>query len=141
MRKEFPGFYLKVATLYMLGCMTWAAGCLAQRSSPSKEASMKRFLRDYAGTLGSDGDKSTRYSASFVDLSGHGKQDVIVYVTGQSWCGSGGCTTLLLSPSRSSYKLVTKITISRLPIRVLSTEANGWHDVSVHVQGGGIQPG
>ncbi|MFZ3201855.1 MAG: hypothetical protein WA175_11985 [Candidatus Acidiferrales bacterium] len=29
----------------------------------------------------------------------------------------------------------------RLPIRVLATKSNGWYDISVRVQGGGIQPG
>ena len=27
---------------------------------------------------------------------------------------------------------------TRPPIRVLSTKTNGWHDLAVHVQGGGV---
>jgi hypothetical protein len=102
---------------------------------------VKRFLQDYLKSAGVGDDETTKYSASFVNLSGEGKEDVVVYLTGQSWCGSGGCTTLILAPRDSSYRVVTKITITRPPIRVLATRSNGWHDISVRVQGGGIQPG
>lgn len=33
------------------------------------------------------------------------------------------------------------MTVVQLPIRVLESTANGWHDLGVWVQGGGIQPG
>ena len=36
------------------------------------------------------------------------------------------------------YRVVSKIMGVRPPVRVLSTETNGWHDLSVGVQGGGI---
>ena len=58
----------------------------------------------------------------------------------QSWCGTGGCTTLILAPRDSGYELVTKITITRRPIRVLDSKTNGWRDLSVIVGGGGISP-
>jgi len=47
---------------------------------------------------------------------------------------------LILSPEGASYRVVTETTITRLPIRVLATKSNGWHDISVVVAGGGIQP-
>jgi hypothetical protein len=45
---------------------------------------------------------------------------------------------LILIPKRSSYTVVTRITSTRLPIRVLTTKSKGWHDIAVRVQGGGI---
>jgi len=33
------------------------------------------------------------------------------------------------------------MTVAQQPIRVLDTKSNGWHDLGVWVQGGGIQPG
>lgn len=48
---------------------------------------------------------------------------------------------LILRPQGSSFKIINKITIVNLPIRVLSSITNGWHDISVFVEGGGIQPG
>jgi len=37
--------------------------------------------------------------------------------------------------------LITPTRRTQLPIRVLSTKTNGWHDLGVGVAGGGIQPG
>src|ERR1019366_1518014 len=66
---------------------------------------------------------------------------VIVYLTGLSWCGSGGCPTLVLTPKGSSYKLLSRILVTRPPIRVLAGKSYGWHNLAVWVGGGGIQPG
>jgi hypothetical protein len=48
---------------------------------------------------------------------------------------------LILAPEGTSYRVVTRTTVTRLPVRVLATKTNGWHDLGVWVQGGGIQPG
>jgi hypothetical protein len=85
--------------------------------------------------------KATRYISAFVNLKGDGTRQVIVYFTDKYSCGSGGCTALILAPEGLSYKVITSITIARLPIRVLTTKSNGWHDISVWVHGGGVQPG
>jgi len=66
---------------------------------------------------------------------------VIVYLIGPAWCGTSGCTALILVPERTSYKIVATIGLAQQPIRVLDTKTHGWHDLGVWVQGGGIQPG
>jgi hypothetical protein len=96
-------------------------------------------LRKFLDTYIQDGKDETRFFSAPVDLHGNGKPQQIVYLTGNGWCGSGGCTALVVAPEESTYKLVTKITIARLPIRVLPTTTNGWHDIAVVVQGGGIE--
>jgi hypothetical protein len=101
-----------------------------------QEDSLKRFLQDYVGS--SANDKTTQYFSAFVDLKGDGTHEVIVYLSGDGWCGSGGCTMLVLAPKDFSYKVLTNIPITRPPIRVLATKSNGWHDLAVRVQGGGI---
>jgi len=95
------------------------------------------FLQKYVGY--SDEVKPTRYSATAVSLRDDGTLQTIVYLTNDGWCGSGGCTTLILEPKDYDYRVVTKITATRLPIRVLSTKTNGWHEIAIHVQGGGIE--
>jgi hypothetical protein len=120
------------------------SGCLlaqSGRDSRPPAESLRSFLQNRLRQRGEDVDKTTRYLYAFVDLDGQGKNNVVVYVTGQSWCGSGGCTTLVLAPSASSYRIVTRIPVTRLPIRLLSTRSNGWRDLAVWVQGGGIQRG
>jgi hypothetical protein len=103
--------------------------------------SLERFLRSYVGDTSTAGKQDARYSAAFVNLSRDGSQQVIVYLTGREWCGSGGCTTLVLVPKDSTYKVQTKMTVTRLSLRVLSDHNNGWHDLGVWVQGGGVEPG
>lgn len=83
--------------------------------------SLERFLRSYVGDTSTAGKQDARYSAAFVNLNRDGSQQVIVYLTVGEWCGSGGCTTLVLVPKDSTYKVQTKMTVTRIPLRVLST--------------------
>jgi hypothetical protein len=105
-----------------------------------RDVALRKFLQEYAGKPWPEFEKDnkTRYSAAFVDLAGDGTQQAIVYLAGRGWCGSGGCVTLVLSRNDSSYALITKITISRPPIRILNTKSNGWKDITVQVAGGGV---
>ena len=118
------------------------AGCLAQKiSQPTskQEENIRKFLQDYLGHPypAFEKEEPSRYSAALVDLKGDGTQEAIVYLTGRGWCGSGGCVTLILIPQDSSYKVLTEITITWTPIRVLATKSHGWHDISVWERGGG----
>ena len=125
-------------------CMFLAAGCLVQSTAQSPSASeegLKKFLQKYDGNPASPDERTTRYSAATVDLRDDGASEVIVYLIGPRWCGSGGCSMLVLAPEGTSYKVITKTTVTQPPVRVLLTKTNGWHDLGVRVQGGGIQPG
>jgi len=114
-----------------------ADASFAQSPGPSKlEDSLKSFLQHYTGTSAEG--KATRYSAAFTDLRGDGIQEALVYLTSDGWCGSGGCTMLVLAREAPLTLSLRKTTITRLPIRVLATKSNGWFDLAVRVQGGGI---
>jgi hypothetical protein len=86
-------------------------------------------------------DKAASYISAFCDLNDDGTPEAVVYLTDREWCGSGGCTMLILTKKGGSWSVVTEIAITQLPIRVLSKKTNGWHSIGVWVQGGGIQPG
>jgi hypothetical protein len=87
-------------------------------------------------------DETARYFDAWVDLNGDGNPEVVVFVSGRGWCGSGGCMGLILQSKGSTYEVITRTTITRPPIQVYLTRAsNGWWSLSVWVQGGGIQPG
>jgi hypothetical protein len=130
-----------------LAVVTGVAACLAAAggrppaAGSTAENLLRAFLRSYLNTPSSEDDKTTCYSAAFVDLNGDGTPEAVVYVTGRGWCGSGGCTTLILARTGSSFRLVTKVTITRPPIRVLANASSGWRDIGVWVRGGGITPG
>jgi ketosteroid isomerase-like protein len=122
-----------IAAILALG-----ATSLSQRSESASEGSLRKFLENYLTAPVLRATEDRRYSSAFVDLRDDGDLEAIVYLTDRSWCGSGGCTTLILSPRGSEYELITKITITRLPIRVLDSRTNGWHDLSAVVGGGDI---
>lgn len=140
--------------LFIRSCVLWTAVCLAAGISrahgfPSQSVSqpsskqgkaLTQFLRRYLGRPYPTFERGrpTRYSVFWVDLRDDGAQDAIVYLTGRGWCGSGGCVTLILVPADSSYRVLTRITITWPPIRVLASKTNGWHDITVMVHGGGI---
>ncbi|HEX4595914.1 MAG TPA: hypothetical protein VH157_16630 [Bryobacteraceae bacterium] len=132
---------LRSSSFAVIGMSLLRICCLgqAQRGQGSEplieNESLKRFLQ----TLYDD--KTTRYSVAFTDLNRDRTQEAIVYLEGNGWCGSGGCNTLILAPDRRSWRIVTKMTVTQLPIRVLANISNGWHNIGVWVQGGGIQPG
>jgi hypothetical protein len=141
--KRFVRFYILIVAILAV-CVFLVTGCVAQANSrphSRQEVSLKKFLQNHEGNQTSAYERTTRYSAAFVDLRDDGRREVIVYLIDRSRCGSGGCSTLILLPVGSSYKVITRTTVTQLPIRILSTKTNGWHDLGVWVQGGGIQPG
>lgn len=121
--------------LCLSSCLLLSADCIAQSHPTSRqENSVKRFLRAYLKVPHVyDNDETTEFFPAFVDLNDDGIKEAIVYLTGRDLCGSGGCSTLILVPKGSSYKVITRILITRPPIRVLTTKSNGWHDIAVQV--------
>jgi len=116
----------------------------AQQAADTSTAAVTEAVKKYLGTLYHGAlyrDRTTRYVLAFRDLNGDGTPEAIVYLSGREWCGSGGCHTLILTPNRSSWRIVANIFITRPPICVLSDVSHGWHSIGVWVQGGGTQPG
>jgi hypothetical protein len=106
-----------------------------------EKARLQVFLKSYVGDSVLLAGDTAQFKSAFVDLKDDGKFEALVYISGSGWCGSGGCRLLILAPSKATYRVITATTITRLPIRVLKSKTNGWHDIGVWVQGGGIQPG
>lgn len=127
-------------------CSIWAFAptktCLGQKtSSPMNRtgSSLTHFLRKYLGNSPLGIDTTTRFMTAQVETAV--KKEIVVYVSGRSWCGSGGCTLLVLEPHRSSYKIIGRTSTVKLPIRILSSTTNGRQDIGVWVQGGGVRSG
>jgi hypothetical protein len=99
----------------------------------SSEISLGQFVQSW------NGGKPTPYVAAVVDLDGTGTPEAIVHLTGREWCGTGGCNTLILRQDKCSWKIVTNITLTTRPIRVLARTSHGWRNVVVGVQGGGLR--
>ena len=121
-------------------CLGVVLGCARGPSEPDV-ARLDRFLGAYFNaSAGDDGDPPTRmtYLSAATDLNADNVDETLVYLTSRDFCGSGGCTLLILTPREDSYRVVTRTTMVRLPIRVLDATSNGWRNLSVTVQGGGI---
>jgi hypothetical protein len=110
----------------------------AQTPAPELTPSLRSFLQALDGRFR---DGSTRISVAAADLSGKGSPVVLVYLSGRSWCGSGGCGLLILSSSSGKYRVITKTTVTQLPIKILASRTHGWRDLAVGVGGGGAAPG
>ncbi len=105
--------------------------------STDREHSLKHFLRNYIGIPDKE-TGSTRYSAAFVSLRDNSR-DAIVYLSGNGWCGSGGCTTLILISDSKRYKAIARIPASKTPIRVLPSKHYGWRDICLVMRGNGAE--
>lgn len=66
------------------------------------------------------------------DLNEDGKKEIFVAHTGPYFCGSGGCTILLLSPEGEK---ITSFTVSRTPVIVLRDRSKGWNDLLLESAG------
>lgn len=82
-----------------------------------------------------------QYRAAAADLNDDGTPEVLAYAEGAEHCGSGGCDLYVLSRSPRGWRLVSRMSVTRPPIRLLRSKHHGWHDLGVHVAGGGILPG
>jgi len=80
----------------------------------------------------------TSYKRADADLNGDSRSEAFVYVTDPGYCGSGGCTLVVLSRQGRGFRVVLRSTVTQLPIRMLPTSTRGWRDVGVTVAGGGI---
>lgn len=78
-------------------------------------------------------DSFSRYFAiDTIDLNGDQQEEIFVGLRGSYFCGSGGCTILLLDPAG---KLITKFTVSQPPVSVSSTLTKGWRDLLLYSRG------
>jgi hypothetical protein len=99
------------------------------------EPSLVSWLRSRVGEDGPE--KTIRYSVAKVDLDGDGVPEALVYLSGEA-CGTGGCDLEILRRHGAGWRLVTEVSLVKLPIRVLATKSHGWRDLGVQVSGGGI---
>lgn len=68
--------------------------------------------------------KDRKFQMYKIDLNGDGKDEYFIRLFGTYFCGSGGCTFLLID--RYSEKIAT-FTVTDAPIFVSSEKENGWN--------------
>jgi hypothetical protein len=93
---------------------------------------LRVFLKKHYASGDAVADKTILYSVAFASLDDKAQQ-IIMYVNGDDWCGSGGCSALILEPANASFKIRARFSLARLPIRVMPSKTNGWHDLAMPV--------
>jgi len=85
---------------------------------------LKSFLRNYVGPdYESLQEMDKRFQFYQKDLNDDGNMEIFVRLMGPYFCGSGGCTFLLLD---KYGEVITKFTVTRAPIFIEPSKVNGW---------------
>ncbi|ATP57142.1 hypothetical protein CPT03_11995 [Pedobacter ginsengisoli] len=77
-------------------------------------------------------EKSRKFKFFEYDLNDDQKKEILVGLSGSYFCGSGGCTILLLD---SQGKLINKFTVTEAPVLITPTTTSGWKDLILHSNG------
>lgn len=109
--------------------------------NPGLEAAILAANPDYTRAIvETGGGQRARYVYGEVDLNGDGRDEMLVYLLGPFFCGSGGCNLLLFEGGGDGYTLVDEFPTSRLPIIVSPERSEGWSDLVRPESGGGAPP-
>ncbi len=106
-------------------------------ANPALEAAILEVYPD-AVTRGNGA--PTRYQYNRVDLNDDGRAETLVYLSGPTACGTGGCTALILESEGDRYRLVTQLSLVRPPVIVSEDKTWGWRNLILYVSGGGARP-
>lgn len=103
-------------------------------SNDQMAGNIKNFLvKDYlANDLANLQEIDRKFQYYQVDLNGDGKDEYFVNFMSPYFCGSGGCTILLLDHESN---VITKFSVMRTPLYVEKAENEGWRDILVRSQG------
>jgi len=109
-----------------------AENALAQTMlTPAAEIALKLVVQNYLkGPLGEEY-QPARFYPVFANLADGGRAQILIYVTGPHWCGTGGCNLLVANSTDGSYQVVSKTIGVQLPVRILFSKTAGWHDLGV----------
>lgn len=73
--------------------------------------------------------KQAQYYYNLVDLNGDGQPEAIVLLNALDYCGSNGCSVLILKKTEEQYTLVSEIRATSKPVIVTNQKTNGWYDL------------
>ena len=97
---------------------------------------LERFLRAYVRGEDMPADDDSSYAAAKIA----GTDLTVAFRDSQDFCGSSGCTALVLKRQGKSFKVAGTIGLTNRPIRLLPTKHHGMPDFSIFLAGGGYPP-
>ena len=94
------------------------------------EGYLKNSLQSDLKTLSED---DRKYAYDTFDLNNDGKKEVFVALISPYFCGSGGCTMLILNPD---FTLNSRLTVvNDFPIHASSKTTKGWRELVIKSKG------
>ena len=131
------------ATVVLSGLLLLASAAVAaapSKSSNSEEAQFRRWLVQYLKNDRDDRDlHNLVYAYALIDLNGDGRDEAIVWARDEYRCGTGGCDLEVIVQDEAGWKPFSSTSVTRPPIKLLSTRTRGWRDLTAWEAGGGIE--
>lgn len=75
---------------------------------------------------------SRKYKYVQLDLNDDSNKEILIGLTGPYFCGSGGCTFLLLNYHGD---IITQFSVVRMPVYLDTEKSNGWNNLIVYSGG------
>lgn len=116
------------------------AGCASQAADTVDPAVDSASIQTY---IAKDAQSEGPFAFDMVevDLNGDGKEEVLVQMTDDSFCGRAGCTMFVLEKDEAGgFVRKMRATITNSPVRVLEASSQGWRDLGVTVRGSAMTP-
>ncbi len=94
-------------------------------------------VEQYAGPLDPDWARAA-WRVEWADVNSDERPDALVYLDGPAWCGSGGCTVLVMEAIGEEdaavlgpFRPAAEISLMHGPVTVAPTAVDGWRDLVV----------
>ncbi len=92
------------------------------------------FLGDQGQVL----DARQPFEYVFFDLNDDGTRDALILLSGPNWCGTGGCTLLVLRGQGDRFTVLSQSTLVHKPLMAADSKTAGWRDLLINISGGGL---
>ncbi|MCB1636310.1 MAG: hypothetical protein KDI51_17110, partial [Xanthomonadales bacterium] len=86
-------------------------------------------------------DEISHYRYAQADLNDDEWTDAVVLIQQFGYCGTGGCTLLLLVGTEDGFEVVDRAPVVREPIALTEEWRSGWRTLVVGRGGGGVPSG
>lgn len=98
---------------------------------------LQEALRSYVQPFDTNWD-STAVRIAWIDLNDDRRDDAIIYLTDEDWCGSGGCTILVFeamdefdAQEMGAFRPAAEISLMHGPVHISQHRTNRWRDLIV----------
>jgi hypothetical protein len=106
---------------------------ITSKASSSEPAIVQKIRQTLSGKVFQDElsvmNKNDRwFTYEEIDLNNDGKKEIFIGFRGKYYCGTGGCTALVLSHGAD---VITRFTVTQYPIVVRPALTKGWRDLLI----------